>query len=139
RKALAGSVAAFATALLDNPEERPDALLARIAHKHVSLGVTEDQYVIVHKYLFAAIAETLGEAATPDVVAAWDEVYWLMAGSLIALEARLYQESGTVGRDVWRPWRVADRAVQTPDTVSLTLEPQGEEPAPGFRPGQYVS
>ncbi|GAA1078997.1 globin domain-containing protein [Nocardiopsis metallicus] len=139
RKALAGSVASFATSLLDHPDERPDALLSRIAHKHVSLGVTEDQYVIVHKYLFAAIAETLGEAATPDVVAAWDEVYWLMAGSLIALEARLYQEAGTTGRDVWRPWRVADRVEQTADTVSLTLEPEGGEPVPGFRPGQYVS
>ncbi|WP_017581610.1 globin domain-containing protein [Nocardiopsis valliformis] len=139
RQALAGSVAAFATSLLDHPGERPDALLSRIAHKHVSLGITEDQYVIVHKYLFAAIAETLGEAATPDVVAAWDEVYWLMAGSLIALEARLYQEAGTTGRDVWRPWRVADRVAQTADTVALTLEPEGEEPPPGFRPGQYVS
>ncbi|GAA1462375.1 FAD-binding oxidoreductase [Nocardiopsis exhalans] len=139
RRALAGAVAGFATALLDHPDERPDALLARIAHKHVSLGVTEDQYVIVHKYLFAAIAETLGEAATPDVVAAWDEVYWLMAGSLIALEARLYQEAGTTGRDVWRPWRVAGRVEETADTVSLTLEPEGAEPAPGFRPGQYVS
>ncbi|QRN80221.1 MAG: hemin transporter, partial [Nocardiopsis sp. BM-2018] len=139
RKALAGSVASFATSLLDHPDERPDALLSRIAHKHVSLGVTEDQYVIVHKYLFAAIAETLGEAATPDVVAAWDEVYWLMAGSLIALEARLYQEAGTTGRDVWRPWRVADRVEQATDTVSLTLEPEVGEPAPGFRPGQYVS
>ncbi|GHC91634.1 hemin transporter [Nocardiopsis terrae] len=139
RRALAGSIAGFATALLEHPDERPDALLSRIAHKHVSLGITEDQYVIVHKYLFAAIADTLGEAATPDVVAAWDEVYWLMAGSLIAMEARLYQGSGATGRDVWRPWRVADRSAQTPDTVSLTLEPQGDEPAPGFRPGQYVS
>lgn len=139
RRALAGSVAAFATSLLDHPDERPDALLSRIAHKHVSLGVTEDQYVIVHKYLFAAIAETLGEAATPDVVAAWDEVYWLMAGSLIALEARLYQEAGLTGRDVWRPWRVADRVEQTADTVSLTLEPEDGGPAPRFRPGQYVS
>src|SRR5699024_6975214 len=105
RKALAGSVAGFAKAMLENPDERPDTLLSRIAHKHVSLGVTEDQYVIVHKYLFGAIADTLGDAATPEVVAAWDEVYWLMAGSLIAMEARLYAESGLTGRDVWRPWK----------------------------------
>jgi len=139
RKALAASIAGFASALLENPEERPDTLLSRIAHKHVSLGVTEDQYVIVHKYLFQGIAETLGEAATPDVVAAWDEVYWLMAGALIAMEARLYHESGSTGRDIWRPWRVADRSRQTPDTVSLDLEPQDGGPAPAFRAGQYVS
>lgn len=139
RQALAGSVVAFAGMLLENPDERPDALLSRIAHKHVSLGVTEDQYVVVHKYLFSAIAETLGDAATPEVVAAWDEVYWLMAGSLIAMEARLYAESGLTGRDVWRPWKVAERAEQTPDTVSLTLEPEDQDPAPDFRAGQYVS
>ena len=139
RQALAGSIAAFATMLLDNPDERPDALLSRIAHKHVSLGVTEDQYVIVHKYLFEAIAHTLGEAATPDVVAAWDEVYWLMAGALIALEARLYQEAGNTGRDVWRPWTVAERHEQTVDAATLTLEPGDGAPAPDFRAGQYVS
>ncbi|MBB6119265.1 globin domain-containing protein [Nocardiopsis algeriensis] len=139
RKALAGSIASFATLLLDNPDERPDALLSRIAHKHVSLGITEDQYVIVHKYLFGAIAHVLGDAATPEVVAAWDEVYWLMAGALIALEARLYSDAGQTGRDVWRSWRVAGRTEQTPDAVTLTLEPEDDSPAPDFRPGQYVS
>lgn len=139
RRALAGSIAAFASLLLERPDERPDALLSRIAHKHVSLGVTEDQYVIVHKYLFGAIAHTLGEAATPDVVSAWDEVYWLMAGALIALEARLYTEQGHGGHDVWHPWRVAERREQTSDTVSLTLEPADDTPVPAFLPGQYVS
>ncbi|MET7442502.1 globin domain-containing protein, partial [Streptomyces sp. NPDC005568] len=84
RRALAGSIAGFATALLDNPDIRPDTLLDRIAHKHAAVGVTDDQYTIVHKYLFGAIAEVLGDAVTPEVAAAWDEVYWLMAGALIA-------------------------------------------------------
>ncbi|MDE3724067.1 globin domain-containing protein [Nocardiopsis sp. N85] len=137
RRALAGAVAAFAVGLLDHPDERPDALLSRIAHKHVSLGVTEDQYVIVHKYLFGAIAHVLGDAATPDVVAAWDEVYWLMAGALIALEARLYAATGHTGHDVWRPWTITERREQTPDTVSLTLEPDDGD-APDPHPGQYV-
>ena len=70
RRALAGSIAGFATALLDNPHTRPDALLDRIAHKHAAVGVTDDQYTVVHKYLFAAIAETLGDAVTPEVAAA---------------------------------------------------------------------
>ena len=73
-------------------------MLSRIAHKHASLGITPDQYAIVHKYLFGAIAEVLGDAVTPEVAAAWDEVYWLMANALIALEARLYDERGSTGR-----------------------------------------
>jgi nitric oxide dioxygenase len=139
RKALAGAVAAFAGALLANPGERPDALLARIAHKHAAVGVTDDQYVIVHKYLFAAIAEVLGEAITPEVVAAWDEVYWLMAGALISMEARIYAEAGAVDGATWRPWRVVERREETAEAMSLTLAPVGDAPVPAARPGQYVS
>ena len=40
--ALAGSVAVFAGALLKQPEQVPEHLLSRIAHKHASLGITPD-------------------------------------------------------------------------------------------------
>jgi nitric oxide dioxygenase len=139
RRALAGSIAAFATLLVEHPETRPGAMLARIAGKHASLGVTSEQYKIVHRHLFAAIAEVLGEAVTPEVAAAWDEVYWLMADALIALETRLYQEAGRAEGDVWRTMTVTGRETQTPDTVSFTLARADGTPAGPFRPGQYVS
>ncbi|MEV4802569.1 globin domain-containing protein [Nonomuraea sp. NPDC049421] len=139
RRALAGSIAAFATRLLEHPDERPDALLTRIAHKHAAVGVTDDQYVIVHKYLFAAIAYVLGDAVTPEVAAAWDEVYWLMAGALIAQEARLYAAAHARNGDTWRRWRVVARREETPDVVSLLLRPLDGGPVPPARPGQYVS
>ncbi|MGW0119950.1 globin domain-containing protein [Streptomyces sp. NPDC003327] len=137
RKALAGSIAAFAVALLDHPEARPDAMLARIAHKHASLGVTSEQYRTVHEHLFAAIVEVLGDAVTPEVARAWDEVYWLMAHALIAVETRLYQEAGVVEGAVWRPVRIVERREETADTVSFAL--RAEDGSTGsFRPGQYV-
>jgi nitric oxide dioxygenase len=139
RRALAGSIAGFATALLDDPDTRPDILLDRIAHKHAAVGVTDDQYTIVHKYLFGAIAEVLGDAVTPEVAAAWDEVYWLMAGALIAQEARLYQDAGVQPGKVWRQWTVVERRTETPDVVSFVLRPADGEPAPRARAGQYVS
>ncbi|MEU0005341.1 globin domain-containing protein [Streptomyces sp. NPDC006314] len=139
RRALAGSIAGFATALLEDPDTRPDALLARIAHRHTAVGVTDDQYTIVHKYLFAAIAEVLGDAVTPQVAAAWDEVCWLMAGALIAQEARLYQDAGLEPGQIWRQWTVIERRTETPDTVSLLLRPADGQPAPRARAGQYVS
>ncbi|MFE9775302.1 globin domain-containing protein [Streptomyces sp. NPDC005931] len=139
RQALAGSIAGFASALLADPDVRPDALLARIAHKHTAVGVTEDQYAIVHKYLFAALAEVLGDTVTPEVAAAWDEVYWLMAGALIAQEARLYREAAVSPGAVWRRWSVAERRDETHDVVSFLLRPADGRPAPAARAGQYVT
>ncbi|MGW5969019.1 globin domain-containing protein [Streptomyces sp. NPDC055186] len=136
REALAGSIAAFATHLLDHPDDRPDAMLQRIAHKHASLGVTPDQYAIVHEHLFAAIAEVLGEAVTPEVAAAWEEVYWLMANALVAVEKRLYEEQGGPS---WRAWEVVERVTETADVASFRLRPVDGGPVRDFRPGQYVS
>lgn len=96
RQALAGSVAAFAAQLVEHPGVRPDVMLGRTAHKHASLGIAPAQYAVVHTHLFAAITEVLGDAVTPEVAAAWDEVYWLMANALIAAEARLYAERGVI-------------------------------------------
>lgn len=139
REALAGSVAAFATLLVERPDERPDAILSRIAHKHVSLGITADKYTLVGRHLLAAIAEVLGDAVTPQVAAAWDEVYWLMANSLIALEARLYAQASVQDGDVWRQMEVAERHQESPDAVSLVLRRPDALPATAFLPGQYVS
>lgn len=139
RRALAGSIAAFAGALLAQPDARPDTMLARIAHKHVSLGISSDQYKIVHKHLFAAIAEVLGEVVTPEVAAAWDEVYWLMANALIELEARAYERAGVAEGEVWRTMEIAERQEETADVFSLVLRRTDGAPAGAFRPGQYVS
>ncbi|MFI1972116.1 FAD-binding oxidoreductase [Streptomyces cinnamoneus] len=139
RRALAGSIAAFAGALLADPRTRPDVLLGRIAHKHAAVGVTDDQYTIVHKYLFAAIADVLGDALTPEVAAAWDEVYWLMAGALIAQEARLYLEAEVRPGRPWRRWTVVERREETRDVASFVLRSADGAPAPRARAGQYVS
>ncbi|MEV6015305.1 MULTISPECIES: globin domain-containing protein [unclassified Streptomyces] len=137
RQALAGSIAAFATHLVEHPDERPDAMLSRIAHKHASLGVAPEQYGVVHEHLFAAIVEVLGDAVTAEVAAAWDEVYWLMANALIAIEKRLYEENADDGS--LRPWVVTGRVEETEDVASFRIRPADGAPLPDFRAGQYVS
>ncbi|WP_030709852.1 globin domain-containing protein [Streptomyces sp. NRRL F-2580] len=139
KQALAGSIAAFAVHLVEHPDTRPDVMLGRIAHKHASLGVTREQYAVVHEHLFAAIAEILGEAVTPEVAEAWDEVYWLMAGALVAIEERLYAERRIAAGDVWREWTVTGRTEETADCATFRLAPADGAPAPAFKPGQYVS
>ncbi|MCX5003411.1 globin domain-containing protein [Streptomyces sp. NBC_00638] len=137
RQALAGSIAAFATYLVEHPDERPDAMLNRIAHKHASLGVAPDQYKVVHEHLFAAIVEVLGDAVTAEVAAAWDEVYWLMANALIAIEKRLYDEQADDG--ALRPWVVTERVEETADVATFRIRPADGGTLPDFRAGQYVS
>jgi nitric oxide dioxygenase len=48
----------------------------------MSLGVCAEQYIVVGHYLLEA-GQVLGEAVTPEVAAAWEEVYWLFAVQLI--------------------------------------------------------
>ncbi|MFJ9774558.1 globin domain-containing protein [Kitasatospora sp. NPDC101157] len=141
REALAGSIAAFASALVAHPDQRPDAMLARIAHKHVSVGIDNEQYKAVHEHLFAAIVEVLGEAVTPEVAAAWDEVYWLMANALTAIEERLRAEAAAGGdqADLWRPYTVVARHQETDTVTTYLVRPADGRPFPASRPGQYVS
>ena len=137
--ALASAIAAYATLLV--AEDGPDPLdvLARIAHKHASLGITEDQYPIVHEHLFAAIVEVLGDAVTPDVANAWDEVYWHMVGALVTIEKRLYAETGVADGEVWRTLVLRRRRQESPDTVSFVLGTADRSALPPARPGQYLS
>ena len=137
-QALAGSVAAFARLQLEPDVRRQRFILDRIAHKHASLGVTADQYKVVHQHLFAAIVEVLGDAVTPEVADAWDQLYWDMADLLIASESDLYAAAGVEPGQVWREVTVSDRVQVSPDTIALTLAPVDGE-LPKFRPGQYIS
>lgn len=139
QRALAGSIAAFATALVEHPDALPETMLNRIANKHASLGVTRDQYEIVHTHLFAAIADVLGDAVTDEVAAAWDEVYWVMADALTAVEDRLYAEAGVPAGAVWRDYRVTGRYAETDDATTFLIAPADGSALPTFRPGQYVS
>ncbi|WGD37741.1 globin domain-containing protein [Lysinibacter sp. HNR] len=136
-KALAGSIAVFASHLVQNPGTLPEALLSRIAHKHTSLGILPEQYNIVYENLFAAIVEDLGDAITPEVAEAWTEVYWLMADALIKLERDLYAQQAN--NKIWAPWRVVSKTATTKHTHSFVLEPADDTPVTPSLPGQYVS
>jgi hemoglobin-like flavoprotein len=97
-KALAGSVVAYAVQLIDPKAPSFDHVMRRIAYKHVSLGIRPEQYTIVGEHLLASVAEVLGDAVTPEIAAAWSEVYWLFALQLVA-EALPAGERGPLATD----------------------------------------
>lgn len=137
QKALAGAIVHFAQHLLDHPDTLPEQVLSRIAHKHTSLGIVEEQYQIVYEHLFAAIVEILGEAVTAEVAAAWTEVYWLMADALIKIEKGLYAQQAN--DRIWTPWRLVAKEAAGRGSITFRFEPADDTPATAGRPGQFVS
>jgi nitric oxide dioxygenase len=137
--ALAGSVAAFASALVQTPDQLPENLLCRVAHKHASVGVAPDQYQIVHDSLMWAIVDVLGDAVTPQIAAGWDEVYWLMAHTLTHIERGLYSAREVRPNTVWRQWEVEQKIRETDEVVTFVLRRVGDRLVTPSLPGQYVT
>lgn len=136
-QALAGSIVKFAVHLLEHPDSLPEAVLARIAHKHTALGITEDQYPIVYENLFWAIADVLGDAVTPEVAEAWTEVYWLMADALIKLEKGLYAKQAN--DKMWLDWKVVSKEPTGNAAVTFRFEPADDTPQTPGEAGGFVS
>lgn len=139
QQALAGSVAAFASAVVNAPDQLPETLLTRVAHKHGSLGIQPEQYQVVHDSLMWAIADVLGDAVTPDIAAAWDEVYWLMADALIDIERGLYSARAVKPQTIWRQWEVERKIRETDDVVTFVVKRTDDRLVKPSLPGQYVT
>ncbi|SEG08339.1 NO-inducible flavohemoprotein [Paenibacillus sp. UNC499MF] len=112
-----------------------------IAHKHVSLGVTPDQYPIVGENLLSAISEVLGDAATPEILGAWEEAYSVIAGAFIGVETEmtdeaLHQPGGWAG---FRKFTVSRKMAESGNITSFYLVPEDGGPLASFEPGQYVT
>jgi nitric oxide dioxygenase len=139
QRALAASIATFATHLVDPDLPHPAELLSRIGHKHASLGIVPEQYPVVHEHLFAAIVDVLGaDVVTAEVAQAWDRVYWLMAQTLIDLEHDLYTGAAVADGDVYRRARVLSRIDDPSGAVLVTVRPDAKGDWK-FLPGQYIS
>ncbi|MDK2126534.1 globin domain-containing protein [Parachitinimonas caeni] len=136
QQSLAAAVFAYA-ANIDNAAAL-GPVIERIVHKHASVGITPAHYPIVGRHLLGAIRAVLGDAASPDLMAAWDEAYWLLAGELIAAEARLYQQTGVTAGEL-RPLKVMEIRHENTQVKSFYLQtPDGQSPG-RFLPGQYIS
>jgi nitric oxide dioxygenase len=136
QQSLASAVFAYA-ANIGTPEAL-GPVVKRIVHKHVSLGIRAEHYPIVGKHLLGAIAETLGEAATAPLLAAWEQAYTALARLLIATEAEMYSTAG-VEPGQTRPMRVTEVRQESENVLSIRFVANDGAPLPAFQPGQYVS
>ncbi|MDS9468749.1 NO-inducible flavohemoprotein [Paracoccus sp. MBLB3053] len=138
-KALAGALVAYASHIR-NPAVL-GAALERIAQKHVGLQILPEHYPHVATALLGAVSEVLGEAATPEILAAWGEAYWFLADTLIGREEQIYatSEQAPGGWRGWRRFRVVAKTPETAEITSFLLEPEDGSPVLAHRPGQYLS
>ena len=83
----------------------------------------------------------LGEAATDEILHAWEKAYDQLAGLLIDEEARLYREAAEAvgGWTGWQDFKVVRKAPESSEITSFYLRPADGGPVPHFSPGQYVS
>jgi len=139
-------VNALATAILAYAQniENLGALtpvVERIAHKHVGYHILPEHYPFVAEALLGAIAEVLGEAATPDIIRAWGEAYWFLAEILKGREAVIREEILEIegGWNGWREFVVADKVRESSVITSFVLRPVDGKPVLRHRPGQYLT
>ncbi|MBU9124915.1 NO-inducible flavohemoprotein [Burkholderia multivorans] len=139
QQALARAVYAYAENIEDPGSLA--AVLKNIANKHASLGVRPEHYPIVGEHLLGAIKETLGDAATDEIVSAWALAYGNLADLLAGMESGLYEQAATRvgGWTGWRTFIVRDKRPESSVITSFVLEPADGQPVANFEPGQYVS
>lgn len=136
--ALSDAVLAYAKNI-----ENLEALLpavARIAHKHVSLGVQPKHYAVIGETLLAAIQEVLSLPDDHPALAAWGEAYGVLADVFIQAEAAIVQDNrhGAGGWEGYRDFYVEKIVAETPEVKSIYFKPIDLEAIPDFKGGQYV-
>lgn len=136
QQSLASAVFAYAANIGDPAALGP--VVNRIVHKHVSVGIRAEHYPIVGRHLLGAIAETLGDAATPPLLAAWEEAYNSLASLFIQAEKALYA-SASIEPGQTRPMLVTRVVRESDDVISVRMAPADGGVVPEFKAGQYVS
>ncbi len=136
QQSLAAAVFAYA-ANIDNAQAL-GPVVSRIVHKHASVGIRAEHYPIVGRHLLGAIKEVLGDAATPELIAAWAEAYGELADALIDAEKTLYASANTAPGEL-QSLRVVAVRQESDNIKSFVLAALPGEKIPAFKPGQYVS
>ena len=115
--------------------------VVQIAHKHRSLGIEAEHYPIVGYHLLGAIKEVLGDAATPEIIAAWGEAYGVIADAFIGIEKDMYDETEEA-EGGWRTFKdfvIANKVQESDVITSFYLQPADGKQLPTYKPGQYIT
>ncbi|MGR5238486.1 NO-inducible flavohemoprotein [Vibrio alfacsensis] len=136
REALFNAICAYAT----NIDNLPALLGAveKIAHKHTSFLITEDQYQIVGKHLLATIDELFSPGQA--VIDAWAEAYGVLANVFIQREEQIYQDNAALNGG-WRGLRefeLVGKQLESGNICSFVFRPTDGKTVSEYKPGQYL-
>ncbi|KAJ4381668.1 hypothetical protein N0V86_003032 [Didymella sp. IMI 355093] len=135
-RALAGSLYAYASNIDDLGKLSPAVEL--ICHKHASLYIRPEHYDIVGEYLLKTMKTVLGDAATQDILGAWEAAYWQLANIMISKEDGLYKKAD--GWTSWKDFKIVRKEREAEEITSFYLQPMDSTlKLPIFKPGQYIS
>ncbi|TMP27741.1 NO-inducible flavohemoprotein [Pseudoalteromonas rubra] len=137
--ALFNALAAYAT-YIDQPEVLTSAI-ARINHKHASLGIAPHHYPIVGEHLLATLREKFPEQFNTDIEKAWAEAYAFLADLFITQEEGIYQQAEQL-RGGWRGTRrfyISKIVTESELVKSFYLAPCDERAVMPYQAGQYLA
>jgi nitric oxide dioxygenase len=137
--ALAMAVLAYAENIANPMVLLP--VVDRIGHKHTSLDIRPEHYMIVGNHLLESIKEVLGDAATPAIIDAWGAAYQQLANLMSGHEAKLYEKQTlqTNGWTGWRPFKVGKKTIESAEITSFYLYTTDGGNVTMHAPGQYLS
>lgn len=138
-KALSKTVYAAAVHI-DNLEDILP-VVKQISQKHKSLNIKPEQYQIVGKYLLLGIKDVLGDAATDDIINAWEKAYGAIADVFISVEKEMYEETQNKpgGWVDFRNFKVVKKVPESDVITSFYLEAADGGAFPAYQPGQYIT
>lgn len=138
-RALANTVYA-AAAHIDRLEEILP-VVKQVAHKHRSLNIKAHHYPIVGKYLLLAMKDVLKDAATEDIMNAWEKAYGIIADVFIEVEREMYKkiEITPGGWIDYRDFKVVKKVQESDVITSFYLDAADGNPFPLHQPGQYIT
>ncbi len=137
--ALANAVFKYACHI-DKLEMMGDAV-ETIAQKHTSLSVPKEAYPIVGENLLKAIKVVLGDAATPDIMNAWEEAYEDLAVIFVGKEEGIYveREKNKGGFRGKKEFEIIEKVKESNVVTSFYLKREDGDVLPNFIAGQYVA
>ena len=82
--------------------------VTQISHKHRALQIQPEHYPIVGKHLLRAIKQVLGDAATDEIMTAWEAAYAEIAKVFINVEQTMYRQAEWQG---FQPFKVVKKQI----------------------------